>query len=192
MNSAAVACPQCQSSLPSALCNTGAPVQCPACDTTIQVEIFPAHFARMRTGPAAEGIVEPGVSSCFYHEQKKAVVPCHGCGRFLCALCDLSFNGQHLCPACLQAGRKKGSIASLEDQRILYDGGALALSLLPLLMGPFSLATAPVAIYFAVLSFFRPGSLVRRGRLRACLAILFAVLQIVGWSLLLYFAIKNF
>lgn len=182
----AVACPRCHSSLPGALCNTGAPVHCPACDNQIQMEIFPAFFKPVGGGSAGEVIVEEGVSSCFYHEQKKAVVHCDGCGRFLCALCDLDLNGRHLCPACLQTGKKKGKMPELENRRTIYDSAALSTALLPLIMWPVTLVTAPVAIYLAILSFFRPSSLIPRTRIRAWLALAFGFLQLAGWFFLFY------
>jgi hypothetical protein len=192
MSSVAVACPHCQSSLPGALCNTGAPTRCPVCDTAIQIEIFPAFFKSAPSGATAEPIIEEGVSSCFYHEQKKAVVHCDGCGRFLCALCDLDFNGRHLCPACLQSGRKKGEIAQLENRRTLYDGAALTTALVPMLFLPVTLVTAPMAIYLGVVSFWRPSSLVRRTRIRTYLALVVALLQLVGWAFLFYnMAVEN-
>jgi hypothetical protein len=180
MSSVAVVCPRCQSSLPGALCNTGTPVSCPACDTSIQVEIFPVFFKPAAAGQSGETILEEGVSSCFYHEQKKAVVHCDACGRFLCALCDLDFNGQHLCSACLQTGKKKGSIPELENRRTIYDRSALVLALLPLMV------TAPVAVVLAVLSFFRPPSLIRRTRLLAWVALLLGLFQIALWVILFW------
>jgi len=186
MSSVAVACPRCQSSLPGELCNTGVPTHCPVCETTIQIEIFPAFFKSTTTGAAAETIVEEGVSSCFYHEQKKAVVHCDGCGRFLCALCDLDFNGRHLCPACLQTGKKKGQIQQLENRRTLYDSAALTTALASMLFFPATLIAAPVAIYLGIVSFWRPSSVVPRSRIRTYLALIIAPLQLVGWAFLFY------
>ena len=74
MSSVATACPQCQCSLPAEYCNSGTPARCPVCDATIQIEIFPALFKPSAAGTTAEAIVEEGISSCFYHEQNKAVV----------------------------------------------------------------------------------------------------------------------
>lgn len=178
MNPVAVACPSCQGSLLGAWCNTGTPVSCPACETPIQVDVFPVFFKPAGAGQSGETILEEGLSSCFYHEQKKAVVHCDACGRFLCALCDLDLNGQHLCPACLQTGKKKGSIPELENRRTVFDRSALVLALLPLMV------TAPVAVVLALLSFFRPPSLVRRTRVAAWLALFFGLLQIALWVIL--------
>ena len=186
MSLVAVACPQCQSSLPGALCNTGAPGPCPACGTPIQIEIFPAFFKPLTAGASAETILEEGVSSCFYHEQKKAVVHCDGCGRFLCALCDLELDGRHLCPACLQSAKKKGGIPQLDNRRTIYDSAALSLGLLPLILWPITLLTAPAAIWLAILSFFRPSSVVPRTRIRAYLALVVGLLELTGWGFIFY------
>lgn len=184
MSSVSVACPRCQSSLPGSLCNTEMPVQCPACESSILVTVFPALFRSSAAGSAGELIIEEGVSSCFYHEQKKAVIHCDGCGRFLCGLCDLEVNGQHLCPPCLQTGKKKGSMPQLEIRRTLYDQGALTLSLGSIFFGPLVFLTGLIAIYLAVLSWYRPSSIVRRTRVRAYLAIVFALVQMIGWVIL--------
>ena len=181
MSSAVVACPHCQGSLPGILCNTGAPVDCPACDSPIQVEVFPAFFKPAAAGQSGETILEEGVSSCFYHEQKKAVVHCAACGRFLCALCDLDFNGRHLCSACLQSGQKNRDLPELENQRTVYDRAALSMALLPLLIWPLTLITGPIAVVLATISFFRPLSLVSRTRIRAWLAMVFGLLEVAGW-----------
>jgi hypothetical protein len=181
MSSVAAACPRCQNALPGALCNTGALVECPSCDRSVQVEFFPALFKPVAAGAGAEAILEEGTSSCFYHEQKKAVVPCDVCGRFLCALCDLDFGGQHLCPQCVQTGRKKGSISELEHSRTLYDSAALSIVLINFIFLPMAVVSAPIAIYLAIRSWYRPGSLVRTSRVRSWVAIVVALAQLGFW-----------
>ena len=178
MNSGSVPCPSCRHPLPASACNTPEPTACPSCHRTLQVEVFPAFLQPVPVARPAETLIEEGISSCFYHEQKKAVIACDACGRFLCSLCDVELNGQHLCPSCLQSGRAKGKLATLETQRVLWDATALFLSLLPILV------TAPAALYCAIYSLFRPASLVPRTRLRAYVAMVLSVAQIAGWILL--------
>jgi hypothetical protein len=137
------------------------------------------------SGGPAETVLEEGVSRCFYHEQKKAVIACDVCGRFLCALCDVEFKEQHLCPSCLQSGQSKGQFAMLDNQRVLWDSASLTLCLVPLLVWPFTLLTAPAALCCAIYSFFRPSSVVPRTRIRSYVAIVLSVAQIAGWILLL-------
>jgi hypothetical protein len=183
MNTGSVLCPGCRLPLPGSIFGISGLTNCPACERSILVEVFPALFRPLTPGKLADGILEDGVSSCFYHEQKKAVISCDGCGRFLCSLCDVEFNDQHLCPNCLQTGQSKGKIASLETQRIIWDSSAFWLSILPLFMWPVTVVTAPTALGCAIYSFFKPGSLVRRTRFRAYAAILISLAQITGWIL---------
>lgn len=176
-----VQCPKCRAALLDGVINTAELSPCPACETPLQVELFPAFFRRINPGQSAETIMVDGESSCFYHPQKKAVLPCEGCGRFLCALCDCELNGQHFCPACLETGKSKGKIKNLENQRTLYDNIALSLAVLPVIFYYFTFVTAPMTLYVAIRYWKAPPSLVPRTRVRFIIAIILALLQIVGW-----------
>src|SRR5690349_9939788 len=136
MSTGTLLCPNCQLPLPGNLCNTTAPAVCPGCEKRIHADVFPAMFRAQAEGRPAEAILEEGVSSCFYHEGKKAVVPCDGCGRFLCALCDVELNQQHLCPTCVDKSRTKGTLINLETRRTVYDTTAMTLALGPVLLFP--------------------------------------------------------
>ena len=175
-------CHQCQARLNRDLFNAGAMGRCPACNARVQAAVFPALFRDIRPGAASETILEADTAGCFYHPSKKAVVACDGCGRFLCALCDVQLVKRHLCPACLQAGRRDRSIATLENRRVLYDSAMLALALWPLLLFYVTLVTAPLAILLTFRFWKRPGSLVPRTKVRYVLALLAAGLQVVGWT----------
>src|SRR5262249_31750627 len=100
-------------------------------------------------------------------------------------------HGEHFCPACLEAGQKKGKIKKLENERTLYDSIALSLAIVPILFFYLTIITAPAALYFAIRYWKAPRSIVHRTRVRLVLAIIFASLQIVGWGLGL-FAIFHF
>jgi hypothetical protein len=160
---------------------------CPACGVSLQTEVFPALFRKASAGPSAEAILIDGESSCFYHPQKKAAVACDSCGRFLCALCDCPMQGQHFCTTCLQAGKSKGKIKSLENERTLYDSIALSLAILPLIIFYFSLLTAPLTLFVAIRYWKAPGSIVRRTKIRFIVAIFIALLEIAGWATLIIY-----
>jgi hypothetical protein len=179
-----VQCPKCRASLLEGIFNQPELSPCPACGVPLQVEIFPALFRKISPGQSAEAVMVEGESSCFYHPQKKAVLPCDGCGRFLCALCDCPLHGQHFCPACLEAGRTKGKIKSLDNQRMLYDSIALSLAIYPILIFYFTIITAPMALFVAIRYWKSPPSLVSRSKARFVVAIIFALLQIAGWGIL--------
>ncbi len=135
------------------------------------------------SGPGAvgEAVMVEGEASCFYHPAKKAVLLCESCGRFLCAVCDVEMNGVHLCPACVESGKKKGRLKQLENRRTLYDSLALAVAVYPIILVWPTLISAPAAIYIAVRYWNAPSSVVPRSKWRAVLAIILALLQIVGW-----------
>ena len=105
-------------------------------------------------------------------------------------MCDVDFNGEHLCPGCLETGRKKGRLSNLDNRRTLYDSLALSLVLLPMVLlfvWPLSLVTAPAALFVAVRYWKAPGSLLRRSKIRFVLAMLLALIQIVAWGILFWF-----
>src|SRR5437879_2481038 len=112
-------CPKCKASLGESFFNRTDRTPCTGCEDQLQVEVYPAVFRPASTGRDGELLMVEGESSCFFHPQKKAVVACEGCGRFLCALCDCELHGQHFCPSCLETGKKKGRIKKIEYERTL-------------------------------------------------------------------------
>src|SRR6516164_11673226 len=163
---------------------------CNGCSSLMFVEVFPALFRPMALGQTGEVLVVEGDSTCFYHPAKKAVLPCEGCGRFLCALCDCDLSGTHFCPACLEAGKTKGKIKNLQNERPLYDSIALMLAVLPIVTVAFwflSLLAAPAALITSIVYWNAPRSIIHRSKIRYVLAIVFSVIQIGGWVALFYF-----
>ena len=182
---------KCRGLLPVQFLNASGPAPCPACSVLSEVQVFPALFRAFAPAHAGETVMEDVEAGCFYHPLKKAVVPCAACGRFLCALCDCELHGQHLCPACLEAGRKKGKIKSLENRRVLYDSIAIALTLVPLLIFWFTIVTAPLALFIAIRHWNTPTSIIHRTKIRFILAIVLASLEIVWW-IVFFFFFKSF
>lgn len=158
---------------------------CPNCRSELQITVYPALFRPAEVGRTGEVILTEGEASCFYHPQKKAVLPCEACGRFVCALCDCEHKGQHLCPVCLEAGRTKGKIKSLENTRTRYDKMALGVSVLGLIPY-FTIFAAPVALYLVLRHWKSPMGLAQRSRARFVFAAVFALLQIAGFALMIF------
>jgi hypothetical protein len=176
-----IACPKCRAVLGAEYFNQPQWQRCPSCATELRIAIFPALFREEKITPA-ERVVADGEASCFYHPEKKAAVVCDACGRFLCALCDVDFNGQHLCPACLQAGQQKGKIAKLQNARTRHDRIALVLAILPMLIFYLTIFTAPAALFYAIWHWKSPGSIAPNyRRVNLIIAIIVASLEIAGW-----------
>lgn len=178
-------CPHCRAALPGACCNTPAPVKCPACGRRQRTVLFPAFFRPVDRGHVGERVEMEGDAGCFHHPGRKAVVACEGCGRFLCALCDVPMGGRHLCAGCIEAGRRKGKLANLHRHRVLYDDVALALAVYPLVIPflgwVFVILTAPASLFVVMRYWKEPLGVVRRSRWRFVMAALLAALSLTGW-----------
>jgi hypothetical protein len=108
-------------------------------------------------------------------------------------LCSVELSGAVWCPECIEAGRTRKRVVNLENQRTLHDSIALALATWPALLIYPPLATAPAALFFSILYWNRPTSLVRRHtKIRLVLAIVFALIQIGLWATLLIFMVYQF
>ena len=179
--------------VPAALFNTSDFAACPSCDSALLVRGFPALWRVTPLGNAGERITEAGQAACFYHPNKTAHVPCEACGRFVCALCDVELHGQHLCPACVESGRRKGALTTLEGHRWLWDNIALCVAILPTLLCFWLTAvTGPAAIFLALFGWRKPGSLVpRQSKLRFILTILFSIVALAGLGFFIYFLATN-
>ncbi|MFN7973161.1 MAG: hypothetical protein U0166_12575 [Acidobacteriota bacterium] len=176
-----IACVACKAPLPPE--TTGGEVPCDSCGAPTTVLAFPALFAELRGGDAPSPVVGEE-AGCFYHPGSHAEVPCDRCGRFLCRLCDVEISGQHRCTRCLEDLEKEGS-SRLVSERIRYDGAALSLAILPLLIFYFTLITAPIVLFVVVWYWRRPLSVLPYTRWRFVVAGLFALAELMGWIVLL-------
>jgi len=183
----ALSCPKCQRKLDANAWQSETIGACNHCLTGFEFFAFPALTARPVA--AVPGVAVPAEDAvCFFHAENKAEVVCESCGRFLCAVCAIDFAGQKLCPSCIAT--KKARPLQEDKSRVLYGGIALVLAALPVLIFPlwvFTIVTAPVALGYVIYGWRRPRSLVARSRVRLVIAGVLAVLQIVGWFLLLGF-----
>ncbi|MDK9716336.1 MAG: hypothetical protein OEL57_00330 [Trichlorobacter sp.] len=177
-------CSSCRTPLPAALCNSDEPILCRHCSKQLQVELFPAILKPLHEGGSVGLQVTEGEASCFYHPDKQAIKICSSCGRFICSLCEIDLAGRCLCPVCLEQGRQNEQLSELVTKRTLHDSIALNTALLPLLIWPVTLITAPIALYLALTAWRKPTSILPRTRIRIVFALLFSVLQIIAWAAL--------
>ena len=181
METVLIPCVKCKNPLSDDLFTVSGTALCPSCRTLLTAFRFPALYHSGTLIQKPEALLTDAESSCFFHPAKKAAVACEGCGRFLCGLCDLEWDGTHLCSSCLEAGKKKGKMRSLENHRVLHDRLALAVAGLPILFWPATCLTAPIALYMALRHWNAPLSIVSRSKTRFVIAIVLSLAQIAGW-----------
>ena len=184
-------CTKCLKDLPAYVFRAEGFRPCPSCAARIEGILFPAFFNDSSQSRSGQVLLIDTDASCFYHSQKKAEVACDYCGRFLCALCEVEMEGKRLCPPCIETGKIKGRIKSLENRRVLYDSIALSLSIIPLLIFYLTFVTAPISLYVAIRYWNSPTSILHRGKWRMFLAVIFASTQIIGWGVVAYFLISR-
>jgi hypothetical protein len=156
---------------------------CSVCRQRVEVRAFPAIQFETR-GERPEAVVGGDEAACYYHPHNRAVTPCDRCGRFLCALCDLPLDGQHLCSQCVNLGLRNQQLAAADTQRTYYDSIALAFATWPMLIFYFTIFTAPIALYYVIRYWKQPQGMLPRSRARFIIAGLLAVLQLIGWVVL--------
>jgi len=179
-------CTNCNAPLSKAAANSDSLVACGACGKLLRVDVFPAINRALPVGRTGATLQVDTEAGCFYHPRKKAILACATCGRFLCALCDVLLNGQHLCPLCLEKGKINQKIQNLENHRTCYDTIALLVATVSILVYWFTIFTAPIVIYLTVRHWRSPSSIIPRTKVRFILAFCIAGIQIAG--LILFFS----
>ncbi len=196
MNIHAINCANCRQPLPDDMLNRSMS-RCRYCGKSVQLNVFPALFRENEQVDVNQLTAEEGESSCFYHEDKKAVTHCEACGRFVCELCHVDLNTKSLCPSCVQSSLKSNKIAELENRRPLHHRMALMFAIIG---KPTFMLFIPsiVAVIYAVLAFRQKPpaySQSRAGPLTAAVvAIVFALGQVLGGAYLwlhIYFSIQS-
>lgn len=178
-----IGCPACKIRLEPGNWTGDKQSACPCCHRNLAWRVFPALF-QPPTQPDVPTTAVTDESRCFFHADRPAALVCEACGRFICRLCDVTFDGCHLCATCISAGMKKGRFAHLARGRVRYDNLAFMLAFAPLLVWPLTLLTAPATIGVVLVGWRKPRGLVESNGWRFVLAAFVAMLQIIGWAFL--------
>ncbi len=176
-------CFKCSEALNEESLNTGTLDECISCGTEQTAWTFPALYAEIKKGEVGERAIEEDESTCFYHEKRKASVVCDGCGKFLCALCDLEIHNGHFCPNCADTGKatkeKKKDTSTNENSNYLYGTLALILSVFPILL----LLTQIMALTICAVYWKKTSSKVSNQKRLMVIASVISVLWIGFWTI---------
>jgi hypothetical protein len=119
------------------------------------------------------------------------VVACESCGRYLCALCDIEFSGQHVCAKCLESAKKKGKNSRIARNYIRYDLMALRLSIYGIIpiFTPFF---APSALYICIKHRNQPCAIIPISRARLIIAGILSTLEMIFLIILCFIIFKAY
>jgi hypothetical protein len=176
-----IGCSRCGEPVDPTMVAAQPPVPCAGCGSPLSVELFPSMLKAIPVGTPATQVSSDDEASCFLHHGSRAEVPCDGCGRYLCSVCDIEIDGHHLCPTCVETGRGLEPDRMVQE-RVLWDSIVLTLAGLPVLLcWYFTILTAPVALVLGIRHRRSPASLVR-GRARLYIGMTLAALEILVWA----------
>ncbi|WP_221033057.1 hypothetical protein [Actomonas aquatica] len=176
-----IKCPQCTKNLEAIAWDGDGEATCTWCQTPFAIAATYPALAAPAQAPVPTAVKVEAGATCFYHDENEAVHTCDHCGRYLCNVCSLEFDEGVTCPACVSVKRNESDEAV--GSRVLYDRLALGLAVLPLIIWPFTLLTAPTTIGVVIYGWKKPTSLVGGGKARMLIAAAVALIEIVGWTL---------
>ena len=188
MRNTIVRCGQCSGvlSIPGGT-GTGA-INCRFCGAVTRLWLFPALY-RSRGDVQALALQEEGHSGCMNHPQKRAVAVCDGCGKYLCALCDVDWNGEHLCPSCIGHRKTDDTGGALRTSYVHYDLIALYLALASIPTSFVGVFLSPVALFLCWRYWKTPWRPMPHRKWTMVIAAVLATASFVGWVTLFVFAL---
>lgn len=135
---------------------------------------------------AAAQAAQLGSAPCARHARNAAVASCEHCGAFMCALCRIDAEGVAVCAACFERLAATGQLASVRLSFRNYNGVALQLALLGLVVPFFAVLLGPIAILLGFKGLRQGRELGETyGATRAKVAIALGLLQVfLGLALL--------
>jgi hypothetical protein len=178
---AVLQCPSCRSRLRVGREVSFFEEDCPVCRSRVSMTIFPRLFREF--SPMDEGApIGEGEAGCTFFPELRADKVCDECGCFLSDRATVSWADRDLCLPCLHRLREEGSDPVYVARTRLYDKWALALVTL---LAPFSLFTAPLALFLLIRYRKAPLGFVPRSRAIWWSAMILSLLWITFWTVLI-------
>jgi len=174
MRNTAVRCSRCDRALTLPGGAGAGALTCARCGAETRLWLFPALF-RGRGGGEAQ----------------RAVAVCDGCGKFLCALCDIDWSGEHLCSACIEHRGRAGGEEALRTEYVHYDRLVLALAAASFVLYFIGVILAPIALFIGWRYWNEPWRPVPHGKFGMIAYMTLAFLILLGWGTLIVYFFAN-
>jgi len=176
-------CPNCRSGLNVHSTTDRIEEPCPVCNGKLSLFVFPRLFrAPVHVDTSPESLSGENEATCAFYPELKAEKICDRCGAFLSGKATVRWGARDFCLPCLHCLREEEKGTDFVARADFPENKALALVTW---LAPFSLFTAPVAIYL-LLRYRKPSpGFVPRGRGRWWTAMLLSIALLGGWVTLL-------
>jgi hypothetical protein len=156
--------------------------RCPSCRTVLSIQAFPRLGAADSGKRAVDGKhAAEGEAVCNFYPELQAETICDECGCFLSLKAAVDWNGRNVCLPCLHKLRESKADDDFLAKRTIYDNVALGLVTW---LAPFSLITAPLALYYLFRYRKAPRGIVPRSSFRWWLALVLSIGLLGGWVFL--------
>lgn len=175
-------CPSCRSGLHVQTSSRRLAERCPVCGSEVEATLFPRLRAALP--PPSSPLAVDGGSVCSFFPELKASKVCDECGCLLSEKAAVSWADGDYCLPCLHRLREERREGDFIARASLHDHRALALVTL---LAPFTLFTAPLALFILLRYRKERASFTPRGRARWWLAFVLSLLWIGLWTALLAF-----
>lgn len=170
-------CPGCRSRLQVGREVSSLEEKCPVCQREVRVTIFPRLFREFKSGDEGT-LAGEGEASCSFFPALRAEKVCDACGCFMSAKAAVSWGGREICLPCLHRLREIEKDPGYLGRTRLQANRALALVTW---LAPFSLFTAPLALYLLLRYRGAPGGFVPRGETVWWVAFVLSVVWLITW-----------
>ncbi len=181
LHPAILQCPSCRSPLKVGRRIEALEESCPVCRAEVSVTTFPrlyGDYAREAPGvPVGEG-----EASCSFFPELRAETVCDECGCFLSRRAAVRWTGRDLCLPCLHRLREVERVPDCIGKARHYDRRALELVTW---LAPFTLFTAPLALFLLLRQRGKPQGFVPRSRAVWWIALTLSVGWIAAWLVLI-------
>jgi len=175
-------CPDCRSPLKVGRRVDTLEENCPVCRAEVNLTLFPRLFGEFETIADVEATTVENESSCSFFPGLRAEKVCDECGAFLSHRAAISWGGRDLCLPCLHRLREVERSPDYIARTRLNDRRALALVTW---LAPFSLFTAPIALFLLLRHRGKPEGFVPRSGAIWWIAFALATSLLIGWLVLI-------
>lgn len=174
-------CPSCRSELKIRGSTDRLEDRCPVCHSQISLVVFSRLYGVPEETPAP-GLADHADARCVFYPELSATIACDECGCFLSEKAAVRWGNLDLCLPCLHRLREEKQGSSFVANAKLYDNQALALVTV---FAPFTLFTAPVALFLLLRHRKTGKSFEPRSPVRWWTALVLAAAWLVAWTVLL-------